>query len=348
MSMTTTSQPREMTIKQRLQSPQMIEELGKAMPKHCKPERMARIAITALTRTPKLAECTQASFFECLLSLSQWGLEPDGRRAHLIPYGNKATLIIDYKGYVELAYRSGVVRNIHADVVRQGDIFVYSTGRVIEHVPHFLRQDENKPEKPGNIYAVYCQVELVGDTVKTEVLSRDDVEAIRKRSRAGNSGPWVTDWNEMAKKTAFRRASKWIPLSAEIRDAFERDDDTIEGTATPTRPTAVATVSDLGAILHAGNDEAPTFDAEPIEHADAHTEQTTRQHDIDPITLAAAKLADCQTLEQVDAVNAEVLKLDLTDEQGMELAQMVEQRQAAIEAAASKSPKGKSSQKSLV
>jgi hypothetical protein len=60
---------------------------------------------------------------------------------------------------------------------------------------------------------------------KCEVLTTGEVEAIRKRSKAGSSGPWVTDWSEMAKKTAFRRVSKWLPLSAEVQDAFERDDD---------------------------------------------------------------------------------------------------------------------------
>lgn len=251
------------SIKQRLQSPQMISELGKAMPAHCKPERMARIAITALTKTPKLAECTQASFFECLLSLSQWGLEPDGRRAHLIPYGNKCTLIIDYKGYVELAYRSGVVRNIHADVVREGDLFTYSKGRVVEHVPWFLRRDEGKPGDAGKVFAVYCVVELTGGTEKTEVLSQAEVEAIRKRSKAGNNGPWVTDWSEMAKKTAFRRVQKWLPLSADIRDAMDRDDDVIDVVATPSQP---ATIEDLSKILEGdGEAESTQLDADLLD-----------------------------------------------------------------------------------
>jgi recombination protein RecT len=82
------SPPKQLTIKERLQSPAFIQALAEIVPQHCKPERMARIAITALTRTPKLAECDQASFFRCLMDLSQWGLEPDGRRAHLIPFEN--------------------------------------------------------------------------------------------------------------------------------------------------------------------------------------------------------------------------------------------------------------------
>lgn len=221
----TTKQP---TIRDRLKSPELIAELGRAMPAHCKPERMARVALTALTKTPKLADCTQASFFECLLSLSQWGLEPDGRRAHLIPYGNKCTVIVDYKGYVELAYRSGVAKNIHSAVVYEGDIFDVSLGKVTAHTPWEFRRDEAKPAERGKVYAAYCVIEMAGGAEHHEVMHATEIEAIRKRSRAGSSGPWVTDWNEMAKKTVFRRASKWIPLSAEIRDAFDRDDDRLE------------------------------------------------------------------------------------------------------------------------
>lgn len=220
-----------MTIRDHLQSPAIIEEIGKALPRHMKPERMARIAMTALTRTPMLSDCTQQSFFRCLLDLSQWGLEPDGRRAHLIPFRDnrsgtvECTLIIDYKGYVELAYRSGYVKNIHADVVREGDLFSYNLGIVERHTPWAFRNDADKPEKEGEIIAAYCIVQLKGEATKCEVLTRSEIDSIRSRSKAGRSGPWVTDYSEMAKKTAFRRVSKWLPLSAEVHDAFERDDD---------------------------------------------------------------------------------------------------------------------------
>ena len=240
----------QLTIRDRLKSPALIAEIQKAMPKHCSAERMARVALTAITKTPKLAECTEASFFKCLLDLSQWGLEPDGRRAHIIPYGNTATLIIDYKGYVELLYRSGFVKAIHADVVRDGDVFHYSAGAVVEHVPHFLRRDADKPKEAGDVFAVYCRVDLIGGAVKTEVMSKEEVEKIKARSKAGRSGPWVTDWEEMAKKTVFRRCQKWLPLSAEIHDAMEADADkpeTIDATAT-----RVQTIDDLQNLIANG------------------------------------------------------------------------------------------------
>ena len=217
------------TIRDRLKDPNVLSEIAKVLPAHCSPERMARVALTALTKTPKLAQCTEASFFQCLLSLSQWGLEPDGRRAHLIPYGTTCSLIVDYKGFVELAYRSGMAKNIHAAVVYRGDVFVYTRGKVIEHTPWDFRTDEARPPEAGEVYAAYCIVELQGGAEHHEVMTKAAVEAIRKRSKAGSSGPWVTDWEEMAKKTVFRRASKWIPMSADILDAIDRDADTPEG-----------------------------------------------------------------------------------------------------------------------
>jgi len=215
------------TIRDHLSGEHFKNEIAKILPDHMTPERMVRVAITALTRTPKLAQCSQASFFEAMMSLSQWGLEPDGRRAHLIPYGTTCQLIIDYKGLVELAYRSGVVSSIHADVVHEGDLFEYSKGIVADHVPWYLRRDEDKPESEGDVIAVYCEVRMKDREPKCEVMSKDAVEAIRNRSKSGNNGPWKTDWSEMAKKTVFRRVSKWLPLSAEIRDAFEKDDEDV-------------------------------------------------------------------------------------------------------------------------
>lgn len=200
-----------------MKSEQFREAVSLALPKHLTPERFVRIALTTLMRVPKLAQCSQESVFKCLLDCSALGLEPDGRRAHLIPYGTDCTLIIDYKGLVELMMRGGSVSNIHADVVCENDEFDYDRGEVIKH-----RIDFRRPR--GKMYAVYCRVTLRDGTSKCEALSKEEVDRIRTRSKAQNNSPWVTDYNEMAKKTACRRVSKWIPLSPEMRDALETDD----------------------------------------------------------------------------------------------------------------------------
>lgn len=218
---------KDLTIRQHLESDNFKSQLAMVLPKHCDPDRMARIAITAMTKVPKLAECDQASFFKCLMDLSQWGLEPDGRRAHLIPFNNnkagtvECQLIIDYKGLVELAMRSGDIASIHADVVCDNDEFEVNLGEVVKH-----KIDYRNPR--GNPYAFWARVKFKDGGCKYEVMTKYEIDAIRARSRAGASGPWVTDYVEMAKKTVFRRLTKWIPLSAEIRDALDADFDRSE------------------------------------------------------------------------------------------------------------------------
>ena len=211
------------TIKDLLNSEEFKQQIANALPKHLTPERFARVALTAINRTPKLAECTQTSLFQCLLDLSAMGLEPDGRRAHLIPFRNNrtntttCTLLLDYKGIVELAQRSGVISNIHADSVCENDEFEYDRGVVVKHKIDFKKDR-------GEAYAYYCIVRFKDGTEKAEVMSVEDVEAIRRRSKSANDGPWVTDFSEMAKKTVFKRVSKWITLSPEIRENIEKAD----------------------------------------------------------------------------------------------------------------------------
>lgn len=197
------------TLKQHLSSDAMREQFAKAMPKHLDPDRFVRIAITALTKTPKLQECTQESFFKCLLDLSSLGIEPDGRRAHLIPYGKECTLILDYKGIVELMRRSGDVSKIHADVVCENDIFLHDMGEIKTHT-YDLKSDR------GAMYAAYAQVTLADGSTQSAIMSKKEVDSIKSRSKAGQSGPWVSDYNEMAKKTCIRRVSKLVPFSPEI------------------------------------------------------------------------------------------------------------------------------------
>jgi recombination protein RecT len=278
-------------LKSLINSEAMRQQFALALPKHLTAERFTRIAITALTRTPKLQECTPESFMRCLLDLSALGIEPDGRRAHLIPYGKECTLILDYKGIAELVMRSGAVSSIHADKVCDNDVFEVDRGKITTH-----RIDYKTPR--GKSYAYYVIVTFKDGSEKCEVMTRDEVDGIRKRSKAGNSGPWVSDFDEMGKKTVFRRASKWLPLSPEIRDAMEKDGDAlddspriatgrvVEGTqaklANPYED-APATFEDLPPVAPQPTGEAPL--ASPVEVS----EQTERAQLIDEIKDTCAE-----------------------------------------------------------
>lgn len=209
-------------IKTLIRTEGAMREITDALPAHVTPKRYVRAVLTAINKNPKLAKCTQASFINAMMDCGEAGLEPNGREAHFIPYGDQCQLIIDYKGLIKMAYQSGTVRSIHANTVYEGDDFNYAD---CTHIPHGWRI-EPKPATRGKCIGAYCTIEKRGGSVHHERMTFDEIEAIRKRSRAGSSGPWKTDWDEMAKKTVFRRASKWIQLSPHLEEVLERDFDT--------------------------------------------------------------------------------------------------------------------------
>lgn len=229
-------------VKSLLEGPLFRAEIVKVLPRHMTADRMIRVALTATMKTPKLLQCTADSLTRCMLDCSALGLEPDGRRAHLIPFEDKrnnvtiCTLIIDYKGLVELAMRSGLVSYLYADVVREGDLFEFSLGEIKRHVPWFLRRDDEKPAEAGHDIAVYAYARMANGASAVAVMSIDEVYSIRDSSQGWQAfkkgftkkNPWdPSDWvseQEMKKKTALRRLCKMMPLSPEFRDAVEKDD----------------------------------------------------------------------------------------------------------------------------
>lgn len=208
------------TVTDLINSERARTEIAKVLPKHLTPERMTRVALTATLRNPSLLNCTPESLMNALLVCSQAGLEPDGRLAHLIPYGNVVQVVFDYKGLVTLALRNGA-QSVFADKVCEYDEFfagVVDGNKVLTHKPNWA-----KPR--GTAYCYYALCKRDGQ-IDWEVMTVEEVQDIRKRSRAANNGPWVTDFDEMAKKTVLRRMSKRWDLLPEIRDIINADDDT--------------------------------------------------------------------------------------------------------------------------
>jgi len=196
-------------------------QIQRALPNHMTAERMIRVALTVVNSTPALKACSFPSVAACLMQASQLGLEPDNvlGQAYLIPYKKagkpEAKFMIGYKGLIALARRSGDIASIHAVAVYKGDEFHYERGleEKLQHVPS--RDPANHAAK--DVVAAYAVARTKDGSVQWDVMERWEIDLIRSRAQAGNSGPWVTDYPEMAKKTALRRLCKTLPLSAEVQ-----------------------------------------------------------------------------------------------------------------------------------
>ncbi|EFH1381229.1 exodeoxyribonuclease VIII [Escherichia coli] len=191
-------------------------------------ERMIRIATTEIRKVPALGNCDTMSFVSAIVQCSQLGLEPGSALGHayLLPFGNKneksgkknVQLIIGYRGMIDLARRSGQIASLSARVVREGDEFSFEFG-LDEKLIH--RPGENEDAPVTHVYAV---ARLKDGGTQFEVMTRKQIELVRSQSKAGNNGPWVTHWEEMAKKTAIRRLFKYLPVSIEIQRAVSMDE----------------------------------------------------------------------------------------------------------------------------
>ena len=247
---------------------QMKPEIGRALPKHLNPDRMARIALTLIRQTPKLAQCTPESFLGALMTASQLGLEPGPLgESYLVPYGNQVTFIPGYRGLVKLAWQSGQLKNFDAHVVYANDDFDYEYG-----LTPFLRHKPTRGTR-GEVTDVYAVATLQNGGSAFVVMSLEDVAAIRKRSKASSSGPWVTDWEAMAKKTAVKQLIRWLPLSTEMQSVNQAAqlDGTVRNFQAATPLVEEATVEDVDADNEA-IDPAPAAPAAPDEPYDAEAD----------------------------------------------------------------------------
>ncbi len=86
-------------------------------------DRMLRLTLTAVSKSPKLAKCTVESIGLAMLTAAQLGIEPDGRNAYLVPYGSTCQLIPSYMGLVWLACQNPAVESFDAEPVFENDDF---------------------------------------------------------------------------------------------------------------------------------------------------------------------------------------------------------------------------------
>lgn len=212
----------------------MKSQFASALPKHITVDRMLRVAMTAVQNTPKLLDCDRTSLYSALMRSAQLGLEPDGLlgQAYLIPFDKnfknprtgewekkkEVQFIIGYKGWLDLARRSGDVISIFAKEVRENDHFVYQFGLndVLDHIP-------SNGER-GKITHFYAVAKFKSGGHHYDVMSVEEINAIRdaaqgyvsaKKTGKTVDSPWEKHYEEMGKKTAIRRIVKYLPLSVQ-------------------------------------------------------------------------------------------------------------------------------------
>lgn len=138
--------------------------------------------------------------------------------AWIVPYGNRAQFQLGYKGYIQLALRTGQYRFINVTPIHEGEL------RKWNPLTEEIDIDFESRESDAIVgYAAYF--ELLNGFRKTIYWSKDQVEKHRKKFSKSDFG-WKKDWDAMATKTVLKALlSKWGILSVEMQKAVSEDND---------------------------------------------------------------------------------------------------------------------------
>jgi recombination protein RecT len=275
------------------------DAIASRLPKHLTPDRIMKVALTAINKTPKLLECSRESLLMSIMQAAELGLEPGGAlgEGYLVPYGNQCQFIPGYRGLISLARRSGQIISIEAHVVATKDTFECGLGLdpFLKHTPAWEEAD------PGPLRFVYAVAKLKDGGVQFEVMSRAQIEAIRAKSKAGRSGPWVDHFDEMARKTVIRRLFKYLPVSVELASALEIQGSaeagdfaglTIEAEAVPGALVIPETQNEL---TTAAQERFEADHAEPTQAAQQVQAEPVRRSRADAMKAAAPAQAPVRT-----------------------------------------------------
>lgn len=273
-------------------------QIAMALPKHLNADRIVRVAMTSIQRTPQLLECDPLTLVAAVIQSSQLGLEPDGvlGHAYLVPFRNnkkgrmEVQFIPGYKGLIDLARRSGQVISIGSHVVYENEPFSLKYGfeETITHEPL-------PPSQRGDRKGVYAVARLKDGSNHFEFLWNEEIEAIKNQSKAKNFGPWQTHEEEMIRKTAIRRLAKYLPLSVEFAKAAAADELADAGISTQELFDVEATPIEPAQTSKPTIDEAFNQMQEP-----AQTQETSEK--VEPISEEEQTSNDLNSVfEQIDA-----------------------------------------------
>jgi recombination protein RecT len=229
-------------------------QLASVAARHMNPERMMRVVANAIRTTPQLSECEPMSMLGALMTCASLGLEPNTPLGHayLIPFKNnkkgvtEVQLIVGYKGFADLARRSGQIVSLHADVVYSDDEFwsyEYGTDMHLRHKPG--------PRQGVKTHA-YCHVKLKDGEAfvvlpwQQIIKTRDNSQGWKTAVRFGKTAeaPWTKYEDRMAAKTAVRALANAgeLPLSIEFMEAMDVDEAKADFRGVAFDPTAGVTI----------------------------------------------------------------------------------------------------------
>ncbi|RWO37272.1 MAG: hypothetical protein EOS11_28715 [Mesorhizobium sp.] len=235
MNAQTKQAPDQPMVLFRQQLEQRLDSFAESLPPQITPGHFKGVIMRAVMASPALLGADRVSLFESALAAANDGLLPDKREGAFVIYRAKERegkkdggreVWIDkvqwmpmIRGIFTKLYNTGEVKSAKVAIVYAGDHFRAWTDDAGDHIEY----EEGEQQDRSVIRNAFAHVVLLNGGVFVETMKPVDIEKIRSKSKAKESGPWVDWWEEMAKKSVFRRLAKRLPMSRIIMPLLERD-----------------------------------------------------------------------------------------------------------------------------
>lgn len=190
--------------------------------------------LSLVSQDKNLATCDKTTTYTALLTAASLDLPVNQNLgfAYIIGYGGKAQFQMGYKGFIQLAMRSGQFRTISVSEIYEGQIV--SANPLTGYVFDFEKEVE-KTEKTIVGYASYFS--LINGFEKTMYMSKEELKkhGVRfSQTFKKGYGLWKDDFDSMAKKTVIKLLlSKFAPLSTEMQKSITLDQAVVREEDTP-------------------------------------------------------------------------------------------------------------------
>lgn len=246
----------------------------RSLPDHMTAMKFAQHAKIAVAKDAKLQEAERASIYSAIQEAAQDGLFLDGREAAILVFNvnvgseqtprwiKRAKYMPMVQGILKKVRNSGELATLASQVVHEKDKFrfwVDDTGEHIQHEPVAFGDR-------GPMVGVYAMARLRDGSNYAELLSKEQVEKVKAKSKAQKSLMWTDFMEEGWRKSAIRRLSKRLPMSSDVVMVIQRDDDLYD-LETPADTAKAATTSSRlkNAIQPAPAAKPPAQEPEPEE-----------------------------------------------------------------------------------
>jgi len=322
-----------------LENPKVVKGMAAVAGKYLQPEKMLRLCINAVHKTPDLMKCDPKTVLGAMMASAALDLEPNTvqQQAFLIPYarnkkvGDEWVKVYDCqfqigaRGFRTLAYRSPIIKSLEAEAIRKGDHWKHRVGS------QGMLEFEKALTDRGELIGAFSYARLADGAEVACVLPLEEILKIRARSetfRALTAGierarndqerqkaeaklaetPWVMWLDDMAAKSATKKHAKQLPLDAapQLAVAAGLDDRADAGELN----LGALTDPDLVREVRDGVTEAPaplTDDRDEQAERSMEAFGTTQRRETETAAAAAPEKADAKGARRAAAPKQEAL-----------------------------------------